>query len=219
VKKFFLQHDSSSIEVNCLRLTATMHANFALRHDMEYAADYAACSAAPFSANSEGQVWCFKTLHSLPLGSLVLYADADTLVVQPNVDVLELAYVDGCDIMMLGGRHMTGVNSGVMVLRVSEALRAWCDDLLRSGPDREVPYGVNDFIDVKFAKMLKGGSAMKVGWLDDRFNWFARYGEAQRVVLWPEPEAVIKAWHGTEAHKRVTLMKTELNKLKHGIAA
>jgi hypothetical protein len=212
--RYFIQHDSSPDAVNCLKLAAPWHRAYAERHELEYIEDYQKCSAVPYSANSEGQVWFFKLLKKLPLGAEVLYADADVLIAKPEVDVLKEILPDGVEISMLGGQH-TWVNSGVVGLFNTPNLQKWFDYLMRIGPiapKTEWPFG-NTFIDHRFIHEFGQQCAVSYKFFDDRFNWFPTYQGALRTVLWKEKDVIVKAWHGTEAKERIKKMRTELEAL------
>jgi hypothetical protein len=217
---FFVQHDSTEAEINCLKVCAEWHRAYAKRHAMEYIEDYTTVSAAPFSANSEGQVWLFGLVKSLPLNAMVLYVDADALVIKPEVNVFLAVNKPDFEFMLLGGKHLVGVNSGVIILKNTRQLQDWFARIMATGPVIERKYGLsgNTLIDHKFLIEFVEQCPVKFGFLDDRFNWFAEYLRSKRSVLWDEKDAIIKAWHGIEPKKRVSLLRNELHKLS-GIAA
>ena len=225
MRRFFVQHDSSPELHNCLRIGAGWHRAYAQRHGLEYIEDYSKCDSFPYSKNSEGQVWFFKLLRTLSDDALVFYADADVLIVKPEIDVLSILPTD-IEIMMLGGKY-TWLNSGVVLMRNTSNLRCWFDYLLQTGPvDKKE---ISSYIDHRFIPEFQrmGAGADKIlpqvafAHFDDRYNWFPKYGKGIRTVHWAEQDAVIKAWHGMESGPRAQIMRAELAKLeaKHGAIA
>lgn len=218
MKKYFIQHDSSPDAVNCLRIAAAWHRSYAQRHGLEYVESYAPCSAAPYSKNSEGQVWFFKLLHQMPDNAVVMYADADVLIVKPEIDVLAIL-PEKIELMMLGGKD-TWINSGVVLMRNTPNLRTWFEYLLHTGPVDAKE--ISSYIDHRFIpEFHRMGSGVKdayprvnYAFFDDRYNWFPKYGAGVRNVFWKESDAIIKAWHGTEAVSRARIMKAEMAKLE-----
>jgi hypothetical protein len=215
VKTFFVQHDSSADETNCLKVSREWHRAYAKQHAMEYIEDYEKIDAAPFSKNSEGQVWFFKKLKSLPLNSIVMDMDGDVLIVKPEVNIPARLAAAGIEFQVLGGQHIVGINGGVMMCRNTAALQDWLESLIASGPELERRYGLsgNRIMDHKILIALQDKCPIKFGFFDDRFNWFAEYKGGKRTVLWEEKDAIVKAWHGVEPKKRVNLLREELHRL------
>lgn len=216
MKRYFIQHDSSPEPVNCLRVCAPWHREYAKLHNFEYIEDYSKVDAAPYSANSEGQMWFFRLMKDLEEDAEVYYGDADILQAKLDHDMFSIMPEDR-EIMMLGGKH-TWVNSGVVLMRNTKNLRDWFDYLIQAGP---VSYN-NKFIDHRFIKEFDSGRCWaKFAFFDDRFNWFPTYGGAKRNCYWVEKYAVVKAWHGYGGLPRVQMMKDELEKLqrKYKVAA
>jgi hypothetical protein len=149
-------------------------------------------------------------LRALTLGyERVLWLDADTLVVQPDVNVFDRVPSDSVFSMrrtaggfywpLDGPDQWEGYNDGVLMVNDVWDADTTVNELWARAFDKPLPHHaptlweLNVLLD--YAKANDGNPAC-VKEMDERFNW-QPFADAA-----PENEAVIKAWHGMPHEQR-----------------
>lgn len=207
MKAYLVQHGSDKCAAY-LQLTAPLHREYARQFGFEFIEHYEKVDPSPFSKNSEGQVWFFNLLNSLPEGAFAAYADAD-VIIKKKVDLRE-GLVGGNVLSLLGSHSFGWLNCGVIFVCNTTKVRNFFSTLSKN-VDPEY-----NLIDVNMNKMLPT-SGLNYSFFSHKWNFFPTYGGGVRgcTLDCTEEEAVIRAWHGFDAETVVS----ELSKTIQGMAA
>jgi hypothetical protein len=207
LNSFLVQHGSGHC-AEYLHITAPLHRAYAKQFDFEFVANFEKVDPAPFSANSEGQVWFANFLNELPENAFVGYADADVII--KKKEDLRNGLMAGCEFAILGSGVWGWLNGGVIFLRNTQAVRNFYKEVLKFIDP------LCNQTDMSLNKLLPA-SGLKYAFFSHKWNYFPTYGGGIRgcTIDCTEEEAVIRAWHGFDAKTVVT----ELNKTIKGMAA
>jgi ADP-heptose:LPS heptosyltransferase len=194
--KTILIQQASGFHTQMLDLSSELHATYAARHDLTF---WSVRGNVEFERSPE---WNKILLIRMALWAgfeLVVWLDADTLIVRPEVDV-RTALLDGPPIGMCRhplplGDQSWHYDSGVIFVRNTKLARVCFDNIWPAEPVEhswQEQVRLNE-LNEKYPNALQP--------VDDQWN------STQRVN--PTPNPVIRAWHG-KGQKAIKLMKAAL---------
>ncbi len=177
-----------------LNLSLPVHTAYCKRHGFAgYMPIPSAVDAAGFSPSSVGAHSLLRFLVAnrntlIQNGETVVYLDADTLIVNQDID-LDVALPVGADLAILGGS--TWVNSGVMMMRAGPKIEALLTECFRLGPVRP---NNRDF-DLRLSALIHSKDfEVETAFLDDKWNWFDKFQGSPRPVTCLQQNAIIRHW-------------------------
>ena len=182
-----------------LRLTHALHEGYADRHGI----DFWSVRGAPQLERASSWSKALLIRQALQLHyELVVWLDADTLIVDPSVDLREamseFEIVGMCKHPLPWGGRPWHYNAGVLFVRNGEPARQFFREVWEAGP-------LNHPWQEQYRMLeLDQRSPGFVQAIDDRWN--------ATVGCNPSPEPIIKAWHGYGAG-RFAAMQRELERL------
>ncbi len=187
------------------------HVDYACRHEIGFDVFHSEFNPSPFSLRSENKAAIgMILLERSNRGDFVAFLDADALIVKPEVD-LRTGLPEGKDIAILGNASF--VNSGVLLLRNTAAVRALFVQCFERGPVRE---NNNDF-DLRLCERINAADSPvkgKVHFLDDKWNYFDTWQGQPRPVGCQKKDAIILHWAGMQKDEAFEQMKSEVAKLE-----
>ncbi len=202
MKTYLIQHGSGSYAA-LLALSHEQHQWYAEAHKMLFLTFHTQFNPSPFGWTAANKAMLRTFLQEIDEGDLVILLDADTLI-QDNASPYSVM-PEWADMALLGCREW--VNTGVLFMRNSPALRMFWKDVFSRGPVSEV----NNMIDPRVRERLSDTLCqVKVFYLDDSWNWFDKYQGAARKVCCPKEQAHVLAWHGMPVGDVENAMREEL---------
>jgi hypothetical protein len=185
--KTVLVQQASGVHLQMLSITQQLHDTYATRHSLTF------CCIRGRVQSDRPPAWDKIRLIQMMLASgaeLVVWLDADTLIVRPEVDV-RTALQDGAPIGMCRNPapwedQLWHYNSGLIVVRNARAARWFFDEVWRIGPVGNHPWQEQARINE-----LARQHANFVQRLDDKWNCTKGVN--------PVRNPIIRAWHGQGA--------------------
>lgn len=185
-----------------LRVSAPTFDAVATRYGLDRVSSFQRC-APDRKAHWEKVVLLRHYLAWMNEGDVILWADADTLYLRPDVDP-RTALPDGYD-LACNGVKWGWLNMGLVFIRVSQRMRDFFERVWELGPVPGAHEGLQDEARIN-AELPASG--LKVFTLPPEWHSFERgLGVAENPI--------IQAWHGTP--KQTTLKRMKEARRKAGV--